>query len=480
MSRAVSKQKLFEAIGYHPHPKQILYHSATERFRVPVCGRRFGKSTMAGRDCEPELFLPNRMYWIAGPTYDLGEKEFRVIWDDLIIKLGLGKDKQVKKRYNKKQGDMFIEFPWGTRLEVRSAEHPENLVGEGLHGVIVSEAAKHRPDAYDRFLRPALADYRGWATFPTTPEGMNWLYKLWQFGRNPEFVDYVSWRFPSWDNPVVYPEGELDPEILLLKATMTIQEFDQEIAALFTAFVGRIYDDFQEDLHVQTVEYDPNLPNYIFWDWGFVNPLVALEVQITPSDEVRVWREHYRSHWILNDHLNFMMNDRAQPDGYKIDATFGDSADPEAVAQVNAYGIPCMAMPEAKENWRDGIELVKGFLRAHETGLTDEYGAPLYSTHLKVDHSCVNTIREFNNYKASRGTYGRNPRSAREEAQKVDDHAMDALRYGLMHIYRLGATYSLGDVEERPGDGDPEMAAIAGESSYSSEEGTFMTMNKEF
>jgi hypothetical protein len=102
----ISKSKFFETIGYTPHKEQIAYHNSNARFKMACCGRRFGKSTMAAKDLEPELLLPKRRYWIAGPNYDLGEKEFRVIWDDLIIKMELGKDKRVKKAYNKKQGDM--------------------------------------------------------------------------------------------------------------------------------------------------------------------------------------------------------------------------------------------------------------------------------------------------------------------------------------------------------------------------------------
>ena len=175
MGQNLAKAKYFQTIGYTPHPKQWLYHNSEARFRVPVCGRRFGKSMMAGKDLQPDLFLPNQRFWIVGPTYDLGEKEFRVIWDDLIIAQELGKDKRIKKAYNKRSGDMYIEFPWKTRLEVRSADHPENLVGEALNGVIVSEAAKHKVDTWERYIRPALADKQGWATFPTTPEGQNWL-----------------------------------------------------------------------------------------------------------------------------------------------------------------------------------------------------------------------------------------------------------------------------------------------------------------
>jgi hypothetical protein len=32
---------------------------------------------------------------------------------------------------------------------------------------------------------------------------------------------------------------------------------------------------------------------------------------------------------------------------------------------------------------------------------------------------------------------------------KKDDHAMDALRYGLMHLFKLGANYHLEDVSTK-------------------------------
>src|SRR5215210_1833280 len=161
----MNKAHLYELLAYSPHAGQKLYHKSQARYKVPVCGRRFGKSTMAARDIEPKLFEPNRLLWIVGPTYDLAEKEFRVIWDDLIIRLRLGQDKRIKKSYNKRSGDMSIIMPWGSSIEAKSAEHPERLVGDALDYVIMSEAAKHKRETWTRYVRPALSDKRGGAAF---------------------------------------------------------------------------------------------------------------------------------------------------------------------------------------------------------------------------------------------------------------------------------------------------------------------------
>ena len=438
------KATYFRQIGYVPHEKQWLYHNSRARFRLSNCGRRFGKSTMAGKDTQPLLFMPDKMVWVVGPTYDLGEKEFRVVWNDLIISQRLGRDKRIKKAYNKKQGNMFIEFPWQTRLEVRSADHPENLVGEALDHVIMSEAAKHKEDTWQRFIRPALADKRGTADFPTTPEGFNWYWALWMFGKNEEFPQYESWRFPSWDNLSVYPGGREDPEILLLEKTMSPESFAQEIGADFSSFSGKIFPEWQADVHVGNVPFLPHLPNYIAFDWGYTNPLAAVEFQVTPDDKIRVWRLHYKAYTTLPEHIR-ILKAREQPTGYHLDMAFGDAADPEAAITVSTKLVMCLAMPEAKENWREGIDLVRGFLKLRPSSkIIDEYGTPgPDEPAFMVDFSCVDLIREMNNYKAPESVKGRN---VPEMGNKVEDHAIDALRYGLVHLYKFGAGSSLAGV----------------------------------
>lgn len=404
-------------------------------------------SYMAARDLEPELLVPNRRYWIVAPTYDLGEKEFRVIWNDLIVTQKLGQIKEIRKVYNKQMGKMLIEFPWNTVLEVRSADHPENLVGDSLDGVIMSEAAKHKKETWERYVRPALADRRGWATFPTTPEGFNWVYDMWTLGQSPDpkYADYESWQFPSWENPFVYPGGKADPEIALIKNTSILPWFLQEIGAEFSAFVGKIYDEWRESVHVKQHVFNPAWPNYMAIDPGFTNPLAAVEFQVDPMDRVYVWREHYQSYWTLEQHIDYLKS-RPQPAGYRLDMAFSDAADPEAAKVISQRLVGCLALPESKTNWRQGVNLVKKMLMPR--GLIPgpegewEWEAGMEPS-LTVDHSCVNTIREFNNYRAPNVKPDQN---VREVAKNYDDHCLDAIRYGLVHIFELGANRSLSEV----------------------------------
>jgi len=464
--KVIDKAAYFKLVKHNPHPKQWLFHNSSARLRLPCCGRRFGKSRMAGMDVQPKLLLPKQRQWIVGPTYDLAEKEFRVIWDAMIVDLKFGGDRRVKRAYNKKQGVMFIEFPWGTRLECRSADHPENLVGESLDHVIMSEAAKHKKDTFERYIRAALADRRGTADFPTTPEGQNWFYKIWQRGQDPDDKEHDSWQFPSWENPYVYPEGRHDPEIKLIERTTAAEWFLQEIAADFTAFVGKIYGSFRESIHVKKHVFNPAWKNYIAFDWGYTNPMAAVEFQVDPMDRVYVWRMWYKSYMLLGEFIN-MIKQTPNPDGYHLDLCFGDAADPGATAEVSRDLCMCISDPRAKSGtvegkgsrqhsgWREGVDLVNSFLKLREpsdsldlsemvTELDLSYADSLRVPSLTIDHSCKDIISEFNNYRSP--DTGRGDTNVREAAQPFADHALDALRYGLMHVFKLGANSHLGDV----------------------------------
>lgn len=439
-------QAFWQKVNYEPHPRQLEYHASNARFRIPCCGRRFGKSTMAARDVSPRhLLQANQMVWIVGPTYDLAEKEFRVIWNDLIVRQKFGRDKRVRKAYSKRSGDMFIQFPWGTRVECRSAEHPEYLVGEALDHVIMSEAAKHKKETWERYVRPALADRRGSADFPTTPEGFNWLHDLWQLGRRDKFQGiYQSWRFPSWENSAVYPGGRADDEILLVEETTEPEWFQQEIGADFASFVGKIFPEWDETRHVLTGEYKfiPGWPNYIAFDWGYTNPLAAVEFQVSPSDEIYVWRVHYRKYKTIPDHIDLMMA-REQPPGYHINLTFGDPADPAAAEEVTRrFGhhrvfVGCWAPPELKSlfTWRDGIDLMASFMRPRQVS-EDKWGAPIEEPRYYVAWDSKDHIRELNNYRSKEPIKGQN---VPEFGNKVEDHTIDAMRYALLCLYKLGA-----------------------------------------
>jgi hypothetical protein len=408
---SVDKKKVFEEVGYEPHPSQKLFHDSKARFRIACCGRRFGKSVMAGHEMTTALFKPDSVYWICGPTYKLGEKEFRVVFDDFFRKFPFAQDRRFKKAYNLDQGNMRIETPWNSRLEVVSADKQDSLVGEGLDGVIMSEAALHKADTWQMYIQPALTDKRGWAIFPSTPRGHNWYEGMYMMGLDPQFSDWESWRFPTWNNTAVFL-GEDDPELAAIKENASEFHWLQEYAAEFTALEGKIYDEFHKATHVTDIKYNPFWANYQGWDHGFADPTVCLDIMVDSMDNVYVWREYQVRRKTTTEHCLRLIA-RQDPTGYHVDGRFGGTADANENATVGTMLGPVISRVTP---WIHGIEAVKRAMKIQKDGKPKFF----------IDRSCTETIRQLENLRTPDERVGRN---AKEGQHDYDDHGPDALRY---------------------------------------------------
>lgn len=426
----IDKKILFDMLGYKPHKGQQLVHDSTAKYRVPTCGRRWGKSQVAGHEFTAAMFIPDTRWWIVGPTYALAEKEFRVVHDDLFLNLGKKHPSLIqkcKKQYNVNQGNMRIEMPWNTILEAKSAEKKDGLVGEGLDGIIFSEAALHSADTWNMYLQPALTDKDGWAIFPSTPRGYNWYYGLWRLGQ--EVAGYESWRFPSWENPYVFPQGREDPKLKEIENVVSEYHFQQEYGAEFTAFEGKIYNEFNPTVHVKDISYNPLWRNYWAFDYGFAAPFVCLDIMVDPMDNVYVWRE-YQQRYKSTYEQGIQLRARPNPQGFHVDGRMGDprGADENATLALQLGGIVARPVP-----WIQGIESVKRWLKLQPDG----------KPKLFIDRSCTELIRQLEQLRVPNERENKN---VREGQHDYDDHGPDALRYFFNEFFVLGMGSSLSDV----------------------------------
>lgn len=297
--RRMRLSEYYEKVGYTPHEGQRELHYVRSRFKVVSNGRRWGKTIFGAREAEPRAFQPcwitgeGQILWVVGPQYSDAEKEFRVVYDSLRQQ-GYDRD-SIKFLNNSTTGSMHIKTSWGFELIGKSAAHPETLVGEGLNGVLMVEAGRHKRRTWGQYIRPALSDKRGWALFTGVPEGkseQSLLYSLYQRGQSDKFPAWRSWKRPSWTNNIVFPGGRKDPEILEAEADLTADEFARQYGAEFTDKTGIVMQEYDDDFHLTDLKYDPFLPTYMAVDYGFTNPFVVLFIQEDPaSQQVRVLRE---------------------------------------------------------------------------------------------------------------------------------------------------------------------------------------------
>ena len=106
--------------------------------------------------------------------------------------------------------------------------------------------------------------------------------------------------------------------------------------------------------------------------------------------------------------------------------------------------VPTYALPEAKKNWRQGVDRVKVFMKEVEYAPDDEFGTPVMRPRFFVDHSCKKLIYEINNYRAA--PEPRTGADPQDKPFKRDDHAIDAIRYALVHLYDLGCGRHLDEI----------------------------------
>jgi hypothetical protein len=432
--KALSLSGVFAEIGYRPHAVQKRIHGQMERsrFRVVCAGRRTGKSTLGGHELVPralEAYLNRAQlephgkrdeFWIVGPEYSDAEKEFRVLWNDLE-KLEVPLDRPGS--YNDPiSGNMHISL-WGGRFLVhaKSAKYPQTLVGEALKGVILAEAAKLKPSVWTKYIRPTLADYRGSALFSSTPEGKNWFYELWQRGQQGQ-DGWWSIRMPSWTNDILFPAGRFDPEIRAMESEMTREKFMQEIGADFTENVGAVFKDFDEEIHVTHLFYDPKLPLYLATDYGFTNPNVVLFIQLDMWDNVYVIGEYYQRRRTTPEMIADIDADpRLGPLTRVALALYPDPEAPgDANQQSSAWNVPLRGGTGGLI--LDRVDMIRRWLKIGPDYL--EEGHPDRAPRLYFDHSCTNAIREMQDY---RYPETKSEQNDTENPLKKDDHVPEAL-----------------------------------------------------
>jgi len=375
-----------------------------------------------------KMFVPNSINWIVGPEYQLGEKEFRVVWQDFKA---LGLLGRVKKQYNINQGKMSIYFPeLESLLEVKSAQKPDSLVGERLDHVCMSEAAKHNRSTWQMYIRPALQDTRGSADFPSTPQGFNWFKGLFDMGTMSEFPEYFAARYPSWENKELFPKGYDDPEIQEVRRGNSDMFFQQEIAAEFTSFQGQIYPEFNEDIHVSKFDYNPFWKNWWTLDFGYVDPFVCLDIMIEPTTQrIYVWREYMVSYMSTHEH-GLVLKNRENPEGFHVD---GIAADPRGADEIATLTWILGKISHTPVGWASGVEEMKKAMKVNADGLPG----------LVIHPRCTELIRQLKSLRAKEAREGHNSKQGQHD---YDDHGPDALRYFFNEYFVLGGSSSVKDL----------------------------------
>jgi len=236
---------------------QRLIADAPFRFRVAVCGRRFGKTHLAIRELAKYASKPDQRVWYVAPTYRMAKQ---IVWKKLKKKLiSINWVRKVNEQ------DLTLELVNGSEISLRGADNYDSLRGVGLNFIVIDEAADIDSEAWYEVLRPTLADTGGHALFLGTPKGMNWFKEIYDYHTTRN--NWMSFQFTTLDGGNV-PEDE----VLQAREDLDARTFSQEFLATFENFSGIIAYSFGQHNVKPAEAVNPNEQLILGTDFN-VNPM---------------------------------------------------------------------------------------------------------------------------------------------------------------------------------------------------------------
>lgn len=392
-------------------------------------------------------------YFIVAPTYRQAKT---IYWND-IIKARI--PREIVANYNEAELTITIphfdpniggvkyspdvsknaeELPAIT-ISLKGSDNEDSLRGVKLAGVVLDEYAFMKPLVWEKIIRPALSDLRGWALFISTPNGFNHFYTL-----SEEAQGYVLDMKGNWTRK--WPEGR--PNWFYSKATIydnphiSREEIDeikedefakdpdgttwfQEYLAEFKQMAGLVFKDFDRKKHLISADKIPlEGTNLIGIDFGFESPLAAVFVRIDYDQNWYIYDLVYQRRLTTEVAVNML---RDKMTGQYFTSIVGDPGGPgkQEIENFKTHHFP--VRPAFKGSGtqggsiKAGIRLIADKLRLHEQA--DGKLRPK----LFIREDLKPMILEFETYHYPIEESG--SMLQRDIPVKENDHAIDALRY---------------------------------------------------
>lgn len=386
------KEKRASTLAIELYEQQHEFVMSEKRFTAFIGGIGTGKTTAGAVKCiieanridEPSVGL------VIAPTYpmlrDATLRTFRDVVGSAIV--------------NFHKSDMIATLVDGSEVLFRSADDPDKLRGPNLDWVWMDEAAMCHRGTWDivigRLRRGGRAG-KIWLT--STPKGRNWMYDKLSLLK--------MFHATTMDNPY------LSDEFVESLQEAYVGDFAlQELGGEFVKFEGMVYPGFSPQVHVFRMS-DEDLQGWdsiLAVDIGTRNPTAILTIRSRGGEEPHIEREYYQRGLSSEGIISAIEDEYYRTNAREI------IVDPTA----NSYILTLIGkgLPARKGN-NDiiyGIGVVSSVL---------DHGD------LTIDPGCVNTLMEIESYH-----YPNNTRADPEKdvPAKEGDHAMDAMRYGLVRL----------------------------------------------
>lgn len=431
LEEEIDLRKTYDKLGKYNtgklvHVKQLAFHKCKKRNRWVFGGNRSGKTECGAveaiwwaRGNHPyRENRPNVSGWVVSLSYEVQRDvaQAKILYylnpkwiHDIVMQSG--------KKSSPEYGiidHIVIKNVYGglSKIGFKSIDQGrEKFQGTSLDFVWFDEEPPK--DIYDE-CRMRVLDRKGevWGTM-TPLKGLTWVYDEIYLNAqdNPElWCTCMEWA----DNPFLDKD-----EIALLTSTMSEEDIESRRYGRFSNAEGLVYGEFDQSAHViEPFDVPSEWQDNISIDPGLNNPCAALFFAVDFDGNIYVIGEHYESKRDIDYHAAAIFNLADKLSWHKdsqgrLAALIDSAANQRTLASSKSvselfYERGIMVNANVNKDVFSGIARVKTYLS----------GEPK----LYVFKCCINLIRELKSYWWGKG----------DNPKKVDDHALDALRYYIM------------------------------------------------
>lgn len=437
--------------GYKPQNHQIPFHQSEKQGKLFLGGNRVGKTVAGGAEM---------VWWLTGthPYRETPEPPIRAraIGSDFID--GIGRiilpeiARWMPPSYLKNGnwedsyvlGTKTLELTNGSFLEFMSYDQDvQKFAGTSRHCIWFDEEPPE--DIFNENMLRLVDTAGAWWLTMTPLIDMSWTYdRLFEAGLNggkltledgSEVSTLELFQATVYDNSYINAQ-----QVAILTQGLGDEEKLARIQGKYFSYVGAIYSKTTNEQNwVEPIHTSENWPIYFArWghfgmlDHGFTNPTAFYLGCYNEEGQVIIYYEYYESGRLVSENAiaikqilkDFRLTDKidyivADPSIWNKDAITGTSV----AAEYSEHGLN---FGKANNDVSAGINRVGQRFKTR----SKVNKAPM----LMITKNCTKALWEIARYRWARYDTSKaiNKNNLKETPQKKDDHAMDAIRYGIV------------------------------------------------
>ena len=355
-----------------------------------------------------------------------------------------------------KKSDRLWEFPSGSTIEfayAESVDDAERYRGQQYTYIGFDELGQHPgPEIYDlliQSLRTTDPNLKTYMRATANPGGAGaWWLKERFIDRAPPNTRF--WEHSEYIDPRNREVVEVKKSMRYIPATvfdnpylMQDQSYVAQLAALpesqkemmlygnWDVVENGAFPEFNRRTHTcMPFKIPSHWPKFRAIDWGYSSPFCCLWFAVDENENIWVYREYYGK-GVLAD--KFAQEVRRLDDGDRIMYSLIDGSvtakrgeiGPSIMETLEQNGLICGLADRSPGSRIQGKQEVHKRLSLRYTGALDSEGNPVEAPGVMIFNTCVNLIRTLPLMVPD----DNEPEKVKKK--DAEDHAYDALRYGL-------------------------------------------------